>query len=1015
MGDWYSLGSWGDIGGFTTKASVTPGETLQFKVQSPVAYKIEIYRLGWYGGDGARLMPTSPTQTFAKATQNPCNHDTGTGLVDCGNWSITASWAVPSDAVSGVYLAMLDQADGNGLMPYPFVVRESTPTSHIVVQTSDETWQAYNDWGGQDLYGGGGPAPDGRAYKVSYNRPMNIGDENGIFGSEYAMLQWIERNGYDASYISGIDVATTPTAVSGHRVFLSSGHDEYWTQSQWNNVVAARGAGVNLGFFSGNEVFWKTRLEPSIDGSNSANRTLVTYKMTKMAQNNGIADPSGIWTGTWMDPAGAGSGGNSPQNGLTGTLFTVNGYREDAMTVPYAYSRMRLWRNTSVASLASGQTATFQTGTLGYEWDSDIENAARPTGAIALTATTLNIADGKLLLDQGNTYGNGNATHNIVEYRDQTSHALVFGTGTVQWSWGLSTVHTEPATTEDVRIQQATVNILADMGEQPLTRQSNLVAATASTDTTGPTTTVTAPAASATVPVLKPVTITGTAAEVGGGQLARVEVSVDNGATWKKTTGLGTWSFSWTPTQMGAATIKVRAIDDSVNIGAVVSRAVTVGEPQCPCTVFPDTATPSILNSGDPSALELGAKFRTTKAANAVGVRFYKSTANIGTHLGRIWSSTGTLLASGTFSNETASGWQTLTFANPIPLAANTTYVVSYYAPSGGYSADSGYFAAQGAGLPPVQELQSNTSGGNGVYRYGAGGGFPSQSYNDTNYWVDPIVDTAAASTTPPTVTSTSPTANATGVALTSPVKATFSAPIDTSTLTFTLKTPAGSTVQADTSYDVSSKTATLTPDTPLIAATTYQVSVQATDGFGNAMTAPYTWSFTSGTTQPAPTCPCTLWATSATPATPNSGDTNSVELGTRFKPSINGQITGVRFYKGSLNTGTHTGTLWSSTGQQLATGTFGTETASGWQTLTFATPVAVTAGTAYVVSYHAPSGNYSANSGYFANSRTVYPLSAPADGDGGGNGLYLYSASTAFPTGSYGSTNYWVDPIFTS
>jgi hypothetical protein len=167
MADWYSQGSWGDIGGFTTKASVVPGETLQFKVQSPVSYKIEIYRLGWYGGNGARLMPTSPTQTFPKATQNACNHDLGTGLVDCGNWSVTASWAVPSDAVSGVYLAMLDQTDGNGLMPYPFVVREATPTSRIVIQTSDQTWQAYNDWGGQDLYGGGGPAPDGRAYKVS--------------------------------------------------------------------------------------------------------------------------------------------------------------------------------------------------------------------------------------------------------------------------------------------------------------------------------------------------------------------------------------------------------------------------------------------------------------------------------------------------------------------------------------------------------------------------------------------------------------------------------------------------------------------------------------------------------------------------------------------------------------------------------------------------------------------------------------------------------------------------------
>src|SRR5262249_31660653 len=161
----------------------------------------------------------------------------------------------------------LDQDNGDGLMPYPFVVRNEASHSDIVVQTSDETWQAYNIWGsggvntGANLYQGIGPAPDGRAYKVSYNRPMDIGGDNGIFGSQFAMLSWLERNGYDASYLSGVDVSTKGSLLLNHKVFLSSGHDEYWNQAQWDNVTAAKAAGVNLAFFSGNEVFWRTRFE----------------------------------------------------------------------------------------------------------------------------------------------------------------------------------------------------------------------------------------------------------------------------------------------------------------------------------------------------------------------------------------------------------------------------------------------------------------------------------------------------------------------------------------------------------------------------------------------------------------------------------------------------------------------------------------------------------------------------------------------------------------------------------
>ncbi|MCX5251033.1 DUF4082 domain-containing protein [Streptomyces sp. NBC_00201] len=1024
--DWFSPNAYGDIKGFSTKESVQAGDTVQFKVQSKTSYHVEIYRLGWYGGDGAREMSTAAQAAVtypANYTTKPasCTTKSGTGLVDCGNWPVTVNWTVPSDAVSGLYIANLTQTDGDGLMPYPFVVRKDSSTSDVVVQTSDETWQAYNDYGGQDLYGGTGPAPDGRAYEVSYNRPLDIGGDNGIYGSEYMMLSWLERNGYDVSYTSGVDVSSSSgaTLLKKHKVYLSSGHDEYWTQSQYSNVLAARKAGVRQGYFSGNEVFWKTRLTPSIDGTNTADRTLVCYKMTKMAQNNGIADPSGIWTGTWMDPASTGYGQDyQPPNILTGSMFTVNGYRSDAITVPGSYGKNRIWRNTSIANLTSSQTATFPTGTLGYEWDSDIDNSTRPAGAIDVSSTTVDINDAKLRMDWGNVYGNGTATHNLVEFRDQDSGALVFGSGTVQWSWGLTNVPTynpdDTVVTEDSRMQQATLNVLADMGVQPLTRQSNLVAATASTDTTGPSVTVTSPASGVTVPALKPVTIKGTASD-SGGVVARVEVSTDGGSTWKAATGLTSWSFSWTPTTPGPASVKVRAVDDSVNIGSVTTVPLAVGPQACPCTVWPASAVPGTVNAGDGSSLELGVKFRTTVAGSITGVRFYKSPANTGTHTGSLWTASGTRLATGTFSGETASGWQQLNFATPVTVKANTTYVASYFAPNGGYSYDGGYFNDGAAGLAPLTALKTGTDGGNGVFHYGSTSAFPSSQSSGSNYWVDVVLDTSTASTTPPTVSSTSPTSGATGTSITAPVSATFSSAVDPDSVTFTVKDPDGATVPGAATLPASNKV-TFTPSTELELHTTYTASIQASDVWGNAMADPVTWSFTTSSTPPAVTCPCTLWSSSAVPATPDTtGDTNSLELGTRFTSSADGWITGVTFYKGTGNTGTHTGSLWTDGGTLLAGGTFTNETASGWQTLTFATPVAVTADTPYVVSYHAPHGNYAVDGGYFAAAHQSYPLTATADTTAHHNGLYRYGSDSAFPNGSYGSANYWVGPVFTA
>jgi hypothetical protein len=207
-----------------------------------------------------------------------------------------------------------------------------------------------------------------------------------------------------------------------------------------------------------------------------------------------------------------------------------------------------------------------------------------------------------------------------------------------------------------------------------------------------------------------------------------------------------------------------------------------------------------------------------------------------------------------------------------------------------------------------------------------------------------------------------------------------------------------------------------LTPNSTLAFSTTYTITVQGgaggvTDVAGNMMTGNFTSFFT---TMAAPACPCTVFSSSSAPAIPSVSDTGAVELGMKFQSSIPGRITGIRFYKGAGNTGTHVGHLWSNTGILLGTVTFTNETASGWQQMNFTTPVSISANTTYVASYHTNAGHYADDQDYFAaSSVTNGPLTALVDGADGGNGVYLYGASSGFPNQTWESSNYWVDIVF--
>jgi hypothetical protein len=186
--------------------------------------------------------------------------------------------------------------------------------------------------------------------------------------------------------------------------------------------------------------------------------------------------------------------------------------------------------------------------------------------------------------------------------------------------------------------------------------------------------------------------------------------------------------------------------------------AAAVSAESTPDTIF-GSATPATVNSGDAHSVVLGVKFDSEVAGTVTGIRFYKAATNTGTHTGSLWSSTGTLLASATFTGETASGWQTVSFSTPVAIAAGTTYVASYLAPKGDYSDTAPGFATAGVSNPPLAALANSVSA-NGVYAYSSTNVFPTSTYKATNYWVD--VDFVPTVTTAPgQVTNVSATAGA--------------------------------------------------------------------------------------------------------------------------------------------------------------------------------------------------------------------------------------------------------------
>jgi uncharacterized protein YjdB len=837
----------GVIEGFAQEFSVNKGETVHFKIDiassTPQPYTVKIYRIGWYQGNGARFI--ADLGPLSGAAQPQPNYDPATGKTDCNNWAVSAAWNVPSTAVSGVYIARLDcpsVGDGTTLV---FVVRDDQANTPVLFKTSDATWQAYNPYGGNNFYSAAIPVPGyAHATKLSYQRPVHMrGDKSSFYNAEYPMIRWMERNGYNISYTTDMDISrnSTPITPANHKVLLSVGHDEYWSTEAFNKVENARNNGVHVAFFSGNEVYWKTRWEDNY-------QTLVCYKEGTMGEAvcGGKCDPEpNIWTGLWRDGCGSAYGANDgcrPEGTLTGQMSWTQS--TGSITIPDLYKNLRFWKNTSIASLTNGQSASTPYGVLGNEWDPEQFSNTYPAHRIELSKT---LKDGK--------------THKMSLYR-HPGGAFVYSAGTMQWAWGLDDHHDLNTANGPVQpvsrdMQQATVNLLFDMEALPESMQSDLVMPTAIDDNIAPASVINSPANGAALSG-DLITITGTSTDAGGAAVGGVEVSLDNGSTWHRADGLENWSFSFTPSGYATIHILVRAWDDMGNLeipGAVPSsNAITVS------LVGPFKY--SVFNSSYPisepgrftgNPVELGMKFRTSVSGKVTGLRYYKGPGVSGLHIGHLWNRSGTMLAEATFTNETESGWQTVILSQPVQLNVNETYTVSYFTASGDFVRHDPFFT-QPVINGFLRGLASGEDGGNGVYAYGSSPAFPADSYNSSNYYADLIFESDDVEA--PYVISINPVTGSTNNQLNISIGSVFNETLDANSVsaaTVHVMDENGNNITGSVSL-VDGNKIVFSSFADLVESTTYTVVLKGGSGpsvikdlIGNNLAADYQWQFTTG------------------------------------------------------------------------------------------------------------------------------------------------------------------------
>jgi hypothetical protein len=439
----------GQIKGYASATSVNKGQNITFYVSvSPSqTYTIDVYRMGWYQGLGGRLMQHIGPLSGSK--QTTCPTDATTGMIEC-HWAAAYVLATQTSWTSGVYLALL--TNSQGYKNYiNFAVRDDSRVAALLYQQPVTTYQAYNDYPydnrtGKSLYlfnsyGRNTVTGGANAAKVSFDRPY-MGDGTGInwgqsfLSWEFAFVRWMEKSGYDVTYATDVDTHANGGMLLNYRGILSVGHDEYFSKPMYDAFIAARDAGVNLGFFGADAIGWQVRFEPSTSGV--PNRVLVCYRDATI---DPTTDPT-LKTVEWNNPLL-----NRPEQTLIGVEYThqvmwqqlYDGY------VPYVVTNSSNW----VYAGSGFRNGDSVPGIVGYEADRFFTEYPPPN---AVSGTYV------LLSNSPFTSNQSTADHSNSSIYQAPSGAWVFATGTMGWSRALDNYN--QVNVVDPRIQQTTTNIL---------------------------------------------------------------------------------------------------------------------------------------------------------------------------------------------------------------------------------------------------------------------------------------------------------------------------------------------------------------------------------------------------------------------------------------------------------------------------------------------------------------------------------------------------------------------------
>lgn len=438
----------GLVEGYVSEQEVTPGRVERFYVHAPGArwVRVELFRMGWYGGRGGRLVLRSGQLPAIR--QPPCHHDLRTGLTEC-RWHATWSPRLPSSLVSGVYVGKL--VTSAGAQKDTLLVVRARRAGPLVAQLATATYEAYNDWGGDDLYPAVTPVIETgttQGIEVSYDRPYDTATGAGqLFARDIAMVRFLEREGYPLTYATDTGVDLHSTELLGARAVLDIGHSEYWSLRAHDAYAAARDAGVNLAFFTSDTMGWRVRYARATPASSEAghpDHVIIAYKQHALLDVD-RSQPSGRFP-----DGGASVTGTVYENCITPRLTHAAG---PPVYAYYGWSPAPTLRPRWLFRGTGFTAGSVVDGIVGYELD---RIAPLPPGPVDVIGGGSAVCQSRIA-PSDQTYS--------TLYRAR-SGALVFSAGTMGWQLGLSPV---PSTSPDApraadrRLVRLTENLLGRM------------------------------------------------------------------------------------------------------------------------------------------------------------------------------------------------------------------------------------------------------------------------------------------------------------------------------------------------------------------------------------------------------------------------------------------------------------------------------------------------------------------------------------------------------------------------